>query len=275
MRYLTLFLTEQCTRSCLYCDIPKLKKRKSLDLILLRSYYDLINNSSFSKVVLTGGEPGTLPENVLAEIFSEIKIPIGVNTNGEFIKRGYFEKFYNQFVDLQYHPVREINKKINLFLLDSKIRYHIPVHRKNILFLTKFLDSYSIVDFEIAPYDSKNGNTLWSLGVNDFKMLYAIIKDRNVTEATKTNFRRLAMISNLDALRVECAKNFHFYPSIDFVNSRIKKCICSHTRSAWVKLNISNFHDLDNGTLKFDKSDICDSCCMVIERLDDILRGAK
>jgi organic radical activating enzyme len=275
MKYLTLFLTEKCTRSCAYCDIPTIKKKKSLDLVLLRSYYDLINDSSFSKIVLTGGEPGTLSEDILSEIFNEIRIPISVNTNGEFIKRGYFKKFYDKFVDVQYHPVTEINKRINLFSLDQKIRYHIPVHKDNIILLPQFLDNYKIVDFEIAPYDSKNGDISRVLDISDFKLIYYIIKDRNVTNQTKINFRRLSKLDNIDSFRKACINKFHFFPSIDFVNSRIKKCICSHTRSSSIELNISNFNKLNNGELKFEKSNLCDYCCMVIEKFDEILKDVK
>jgi len=270
---LTLFLTEQCSRKCTYCDIGNMKYRSKPSLSYIKKYLPIISKmSNIDKIVLTGGEPGMLNEVTLDFIFETIKQKhIQVNTNGLFLKR-YYNKYKNYIDNVMYHPVSEITEEIKYEPNIDNIQYHFPVHKKNIKYLTNFLDRYPHIIFEVSPYDSKIEQNDLKLKLNDFITIYNIIKNRNATNYSKTIFNRIIKLWDLkDNYRELCISKFREH-SIDFVNGKIKKCICSHTNSSWVFLSTNNLNNLNN--LKFDKAESCYNCFHVfnIIQLENILR---
>lgn len=275
MTHLTLFLTELCNNNCEYCDISKIKKRKSLNINILRDYYSLINSSGYHKIVLTGGEIGLLPESIIAEILNNITIPISINTNGTFIRKNYFDKFYDKIFEIQYHPVTEINKSIKQIIIDKKIKYRIPIHKKNIFLLNDFLNKYNDIIFDIAPYDSKSNISGFLLTHEDFILIWDIIKNKNVTSSTLKTFKILKDFSDFSILRNRCFNNYYMFPSIDFVNSKIKKCICSHSLSPSIELTKFNFELMKTNNISFTRNDLCSKCYQLIYNFNKLIRSSN
>jgi len=266
MNYLTLFLTEQCNRKCEYCDIARIKKQKSINIFLINKFIPIIKESKWNNIVLTGGEPTLVKEDVLDYIINELGDKfLKVNTNGLWIKKGYFEKYYDKVDKIQLHPVSEINEFYDN-IIDDKIIYHFPVHKRNIIYLRNFLKRNKDIKIRLAPYDEKYINNDFSLTTMDFIEIYDIIKNfKNITDDTKILFKNLSKNTNYNKLK-ECC----FYPSIDFVNGRIKKCIKSHTLSDWFELTEENFNNMKN--LKYTNNDICNNCHLFIRDYEKLIR---
>lgn len=112
----TLFLTEKCNENCPYCDLtykPDSEKigyngSKYWNIIspLLDKYSNRIGKLSF-----TGGEPGTLEKKDLDPLVKDIHnigFKIKVNSNGLFIRNGYFNDYFEDIDTLGLHPFKEL-----------------------------------------------------------------------------------------------------------------------------------------------------------------------
>ncbi len=266
---LTLFLTEQCNRKCKYCDIGVSKKRYKSGLIHIKKYCEIISDmKEIDTVVLTGGEIGLMSETILDFIFETLKDKhIHINTNGTFIKKGYYKKYKEYINEVMYHPVSEIDQDIELFPL-FPVKYHFPVHKKNIHLLSDFLDKNSILvkEFDPSPYDMKYENDVFKLDFKDFKKIYDIIcNKRNVSDYSIRVFKKIIRLwEKQDSYREQCRKEFNDF-SIDLVQLKINKCVCSHTLSSSVDLTPENLMNLKN--LKFEKSAVCDNCFHFIHKV--------
>lgn len=272
MNYLTLFLTEKCQKRCGYCDIGVMKNRKHIDESLLNQYLPVIAKSEWQYIVLTGGEPALIKEDLFFETLDFLKFKhIRVNTNGMLFYKGYFEKYYKYINEVQYHPVSEITYNFDV-IRDEKITYNFPIHKNNIQYLKSLLDTYYDIPIMLTPYDNKIDDDSLSLSTKDYGEVYSIIKDRdNIKEDTKRLFRFLGNMVHLDFVRNYCFNMIVAYPSIDFVHGRIKKCIRSHTRSDWKPLTMKNFQNLRN--LDFENKKICDKCNFFIKDFEQIIRN--
>ena len=266
MNYLTLFLTEQCNRKCLYCDIGMMENRKKPNKPTIKKYIPLIKESSWSNIVLTGGEVSLIDSSLLDFIMIELKDKIlKINTNGLWFKFKYFEKYYEIVDYIQYHSITEINQKFEP-IIDRKITYYFPIHKRNIKYLDDFLNDNKNLIIRLAPYDMKFINNEFSLNKEDFIKIFNIIKKYdNVTTDTKKMFEFLSKNTNIDILKKCC-----FYPSIDFVNCKIKKCIKSHTLSTWIPLTEENFKNIEQ--LKYVKDDMCNDCFLFVRDHEKLIR---
>jgi organic radical activating enzyme len=148
---LAFFVTEKCQFNCEYCDIPTIKNPKHFDPVLFLRYVDFINDHPFNFITMTGGEPGLLSEVHISLLFTHIVHPINVNTNGLFIKKGYYEKYKNKIQMLDYHIV---NTTID-HELDEKGRYILVSHAKNQEFILCMQAKYPHIDFIVRAYDDK------------------------------------------------------------------------------------------------------------------------
>ena len=145
----TLFLTEQCNRNCQYCDIGTSKQRNKPALYYIKKFIPLIaKNDNITQIALSGGEIGLLNETTLDFIFENLKNKLlHVNTNGTFIRKGYYKKYKQYINEIMFHPISEIDKEIKE-IPPFPVVYHFPVHKLNIHLLAKFLDKYSFIEFE-------------------------------------------------------------------------------------------------------------------------------
>ena len=271
MKYLTLFLTELCNRKCPYCDIGNMKERKNINEDLLNEFLPLIADSKWESIVLTGGEPTLIGEELLSKILITLKDKyVKINTNGELFWKKLFVK-YDEYIDkVQYHPVSEINQTF-VKIDDPKVIHYFPLHHKNVKYLKKFLEYMNKLPVMFTPYDDKIGDDSYNLTKEDCKEIYDLIsKTNNVTEDTVELFRLLSINPGLDLIRNFCFNNMVTYPSIDFVNGRIDKCIRSHTRSDWKPLTVDNFHNIKN--LWFDDNKVCKECCLFLRDRKDIIK---
>ena len=85
-------------------------------------------------------------------------------------------------------------------------------------------------------------------------------------------FERLSKFSDISILQNRCFENHYMYPSIDFVNGYIKKCICSHNRSPKIKLTNDSFEMMCKEELSFDRNNLCDNCYHVIYNFNILIR---
>lgn len=270
MNYLTLFLTEKCNRKCFYCDVGDIKEKRSPSEDYIKQYIPMIAKSDWQSVVLTGGEPALTPPNLLDFIVNQLKFKhVSVNTNGLWFKMKYFDKYYDLIENVQYHPVVEINQDFDI-IYDDKIIYNFPIHKNNIKYIKSFIDKYFDIKIKLTPYDNKNGDSSLCLSMEDCKKVFEIIKNtQNIDRGTIQLFRFLSHMLDPNFIRDFCTNSIVAYPSIDFVNGRIKKCIRSHTRSDYVDLTKENFQNLR--TLKFHKKDVCDNCLLFVRNFQEIV----
>ena len=159
---LAFFVTERCQYSCEYCDIPHIKDPKDYDIVTFLRYINMINEYPLDHITITGGEPGLLSPQRLGILFDNIKHDIIINTNGEFIARGYYKRWEDQISMIDYH----VTNVGQFFLYDidtsqkddcgfPKGRYNLVAHRENQEFIELIEMEYPNIDFHIHPYDDK------------------------------------------------------------------------------------------------------------------------
>lgn len=154
MKTVTYFVTQRCNKSCEYCDIPTIKRPKDIDIDLFLKYINIINeHPGIEYITLTGGELGLLSRKKLEVIFNNIPFPINVNTNGEFIKRGYIDRWKNKIRLLDYHITGD---EID-FYPDEYVhtRYVLVEHFRNKEHIDKMVLKYPHVKFDIRQYENK------------------------------------------------------------------------------------------------------------------------
>lgn len=271
MNYLTLFLTEKCTRKCEYCDIGVSSNRRLPDTYLIHKFIPIIRDSEWSRIHLTGGEVSLLDPDTLDFIITTLKCKdIGVNTNGAWFKLGYFDKYYDMVESIQYHPVSEIDIPFD-DIFDYKITYNFPIHKKNFHLVGDLLDNHPGIQIKLTPYNEKYETSEFWMSPDEIRYVYSTIYDRpNVTIGTKNIFKLLAKEVPTGSIREYCRSSIVMYPSIDFVNGTIKKCIKSHTRSSSLPLTEENFRNIKN--LKFGISNLCDVCTLYLSDVNTIIK---
>lgn len=133
-------------------------------------------------VTLCGGEPGTLSEPEVKEVFNSLeekKCEIDILTNGLFIKR------YSQYLDridtVEYHCVENLEDNIEFPDLDqNKFNYLIIITNNNHTKVDAFLDRYPKIKFRLVC-NSKQGESLKrSIGFN--------LLTRNKNKIAKSSF---------------------------------------------------------------------------------------
>ena len=248
---ITILVTEKCNNKCYHCDIPTIKSPKNFTVSNLEKVKNLLSN--YKNIVITGGEPGILSRNHLDYLFSALPDKVEVNTNGLFIKKGYFMKYYSRISRLQYHPVVELTEEIKVPLIDSKIYYHLPITSKNVTQINDFLIKYPNINFELAMYDSK---------VPGDQPDYDLI-DLSLPNISKHSIEVLRSADNIKNIRKLCS-NLCVEPALDLVNGRIKRCVCSHTQADSLPFTDANLRKLKYGNpadLNFNTTNfLCSNC---------------
>jgi hypothetical protein len=148
---ISVFLTQRCDRKCEYCDIGKINNPKDMDLDLFLKYIPYIKERFKPKSInLSGGEIGLLSEEVLDVVFKELN-GIRVNTNGLFVKRGYYDKYKDKISEVFYHIIDDKN-----VIEVEKGVYTIVLHNKNLDEVNYLYDKYKHLDPLILLYRMKN-----------------------------------------------------------------------------------------------------------------------
>ena len=144
---LAYFITERCNKKCEYCDVPTIENPQDIDLDLFLRYSPIINeNPDIQYITLTGGEPGLLDEKTLETIIENIRVPINVNTNGEFIRYGYYDRWKDRIRLLDYHVIDSVDYEI-------EGRYVLVNYDRESI--AKIKKSYPSVNFEVREVDNK------------------------------------------------------------------------------------------------------------------------
>jgi len=276
--WLSLFLTQKCNRACRYCDIGNIpfKNRKGFDSANFDDFIMQISENGFYEHIgFTGGEIGLLSKNILDHLFYHLYHKfITVNTNGTFIRR-HLDR-YTHFVDqIIYHPIEDISWPIKMKIKDDpRIIYQFPVHHYNLVYLEQFLDDNCDLKISLAPYDYKDiASEGFSLTEEDVSRFVDIVsKFSNVVNIKNILNLQSLSLKSVEGYRKLCAGNICLYPSIDFVNGQIRKCVCSHTRASSVPLTSENLDMLFKGALTFSRSALCDTCYHVLSYKDELLR---
>jgi len=273
---LVLFLTEECDKKCFYCDIGQLKNPKKPKKHLIEKYFPIVNGRDdiFPVFTLTGGEPGLVDVDILEYIFDEVCDchKIRVNTNGLFIDKGYFDRWYDKINWVGYHPNIEVKEDIKHYICDDKIQIFQPVHSKNYKDVLNKCQKYPLLKFDLIPFLQKqefDGDQEYILSQKQFQELYNSVYNLNNVLPDTFDMLKKSFSSNYNTMmlhRTACG-NSQIHPTIDFVNEKILRCPISWTYSDKVELTKSNIIKMMSFNLfKNAKNDI--SC----QRCNDCLR---
>lgn len=156
-----ILTTYKCNWNCDYCLVDTHDKHKQSPINFLDLKKKINKLADNSLVTLCGGEPGTLSEPEVKEIFNSLeekKCEIDILTNGLFIKR------YSQYLDridtVEYHCVENLEDNIEFPNLDqNKFNYLIIITNNNYAKVDAFLDRYPKIQFRLVC-NSKNRESL-------------------------------------------------------------------------------------------------------------------
>lgn len=168
-----------CNWRCSYCEYGRSPSSNIDDDMAL----DIFNKNKDVVTHITGGEPGLLSEKFWDKAFSYK--PLGVITNGTFIKRGYYEKYQDRVSGLYVHAVQELDHDIDPVILDffknnkdPRNEISFVVHRRNTSLIKTFLDKYSDILFKITMSgDQFSNNTLYNLDRESALEVISVLKD--------------------------------------------------------------------------------------------------
>ena len=252
---LVLFLTEECDKNCFYCDIGQLINPKQPNKKLIEKYFPIVNGRDdlFPVFTLTGGEPGLVDLDILEYIFEEICDchKIRVNTNGLFIDKGYFDRWYDKITWVGYHPNIEVKENIPHDICDEKIQIFQPIHANNYKDVLNKCQQYPLLKFNLIPFLQKkefNGDLDFVLSKKQFQELYdSVYNLENVLPDTFDMLKKSFITSDEHmVLHRRACGNSQIHPTLDFVNEEILRCPISWTYSDRVKLNENNMLKMMN-----------------------------
>lgn len=150
-KFLMLRVLTACNWKCSYCEYGHLTNQKIDDDLAIKIFEENKEQTTH----ITGGEPGLLSEKFWDYAFG-VK-PLGVITNGTFIKRGFYEKYKDQVTNLYIHATQELDRDIDPEILEfmrknknPKFELSFVIHSRNIPLIKNFLDKYSDIVFNIT-----------------------------------------------------------------------------------------------------------------------------
>ena len=270
-KLICVVLGERCNWTCGYCDRPRIQDIKDVNRSLLVKYYFKIADWAKMNSIplhISGGETGLIPDHILDYVFS-CNYPIVVETNGEFFKKGYFKKYYDEIDKVLYHCVSNLNEEIEVDIIDPKIIHLIVIHRKNIKLLKGFLRSNykSGMNWWFQYFYAKVPGDQEEYALQPEDYVYLIKNFSTFVDKEELFSRGLYYYNEkkLNKLREQCFRKLHFV-GFDLVNGRIKFCKQSHSYTAYTELNDDNFDKLINEKLINDQpmDPICQNCIEVV-----------
>lgn len=271
---LTLFLTELCNKRCSYCDIAKLQNRKTVSLETLYEYIPIImDNFHGDTIKLTGGECGLLPTNIMDYLITTLgsRYNLEINTNGKLFNN--YNEYLDEFSVIYYHPVEEINKPFKKIYRDN-VYYQFPIHANNLEYLPTFFNDTCDLKLSLLLYDLKHiDNTEYLLTEENLTYVYELIKDKDYDVELEEQLRLILKDGlSTDSIRNVCFNKVNIFPSIDLVNKKIDKCICSHTYTNKLELTEKNIRKLFKDNLTFEnQSEVCDNCYLCMRNYKEII----
>lgn len=124
-------------------------------------------------------------------------------------------------------------------------------------------ETYRNIVIRLTPYNEKHESDEFALSSEDYKKVYSVIMGAgNIEDNTKYVWKILDGGMNISKIKDFCSKVSNIYPSINFVDGTIQKCIKSHTRCQGVPLNVENFNNINN--IDFGYNEVCDACTLFV-----------
>jgi len=252
---LGIIFTEKCNWKCTYCPNrynrkPAVCTEKTIQQFL-PTIYDIFKYIRYTLVWQPDGELGTLSPAMIDTIFNCIPLVsnIRLNTNGLFIEKGYFKKYYNRISLVRYHCTRELDQPIQFpeYDLDPKVVYIMVCHQDNQHLIKKFKEEYPTIRFEESV-------TSWILHKKQ-RIDRPVVEDRN-----------------LQIHRGVCRQVMH-RPTINLATKRIELCCDIQCKSS-VPLTEDNLKKLKCKQLDFPFDSYCHNDCYpdsVIGKFDALL----
>jgi len=270
-------LTEHCNWQCEYCDFPKIAKCKSAPIDRVLTAFDMLKEATDHdqniEYGLEGGEIGILSQDYLDQVFAHDLTPTyNICTNGLFMERGYHTRYADKIHYILHHVQPKLDENFYIpeytYADDIKVEYAFVVDKTNIYngILEKVINDYIDNDrYFIIHILQPRTPGLDLLGVEDFKKLYSIIKDKPNIEPHFI-LRVAKIIANIErtswvnSRRTICANSYQ-QPIFDLPNNRINRCCISITGDA-IPFTHDNLTKLYNNEKVFPTSTdkVCDGC---------------
>lgn len=177
--FLMLRVLTSCNWKCHYCEYGHLTHQKIDDDLAIKIFEENKEETTH----ITGGEPGLLSEKFWDYVFG-VK-PLGVITNGTFIKRGYYEKYKDRITHLYIHAVQELDEDIDPEILEFVCNNKNPnfeisfvIHKHNIPLIKSFLEKYNDIVFNITMSGEQfSQNSHYHLDRESALRVIAVLKD--------------------------------------------------------------------------------------------------
>jgi len=257
-----LKILSKCNWNCKYCDNTSNMIVPINEVIyyinILQKYNPDINIS------ISGGEPGLLSKEYLADIFNASNNPVEVATNGLFLKNNYHKIFKDKIKNISYHVIEDIddNLKVNIIKINNIESNNILViHKLNYKKALPFLLNNPNFIFDLKFYI---GDDLkYILNISDIKYLHNIL-DINITDKSKLKIKLFSDYKKINQVKKSqeiCRKRIYI-PRIDLVNKKIYRCCAGNTNA--VDVSILNEKVLkimfNHNSFPCVKKNICTTC---------------
>lgn len=239
---IVLFLSEKCNKQCYYCDIGQNPKQKDIKKESFFNFFPLINMNgmkyNYENYTITGGEPGLVDVDVFDFFFKEKckGIHTNINTNGLFIEKGYFDKFYDKIDKIGLHPYVDIDEIPKELRCDPKIIIYQPIYKNKIDKIEEFCKNHNNFLINLIPYVQKyqplNNNDL-IIPLESFQKIIDLTKNlENLELSTIQTINRLSKQSDCGIYlnRKFCGNSYNNIV-FDFSYDKIWRCPTSKTNT--------------------------------------------
>ena len=262
--YLTF--TNECNWNCSYCDFPD-KNNPTYDLENHLSVLKMIPDNI--EVYLEGGELGLLPEDQLDLIFnSGIANTYAIATNGEFLRKGYHEKYKDKIHYILYHFAPEITGDMDIteYDIDGSIRvdYTFVLHVDNLKYVDKLLTRYSHLKFLIHLLQPRvKGLPIDNSIPFYLDVLHSVKNHLNIGYYFKARLTKMIVGINVEMAmekkRLMCSMIYNQI-SINLPDNKIHRC-CVSTQTDSVELTEENLSKVIRNQQVFPATDsVCRDC---------------
>jgi len=269
IKKIAVILSEKCNFNCWYCDIGNLKKPKTADLNVIRPIITKLDQSdSFEAFTLTGGEPGILPPEYIDAFFESIKChPARVNTNGAFVRNGWWDKYKDQIDQMGIHhsiDVTDIPEELHFDMDEYQhIAYYVPTHIGNVDDALDLAVKYPHLRFSFIPYVCKVAGTgQHRMTVDQYRhALDRMMEMENVVNCCKVLFKRLGEKDEKSlALHQKGCALGHVQPLLNLCKMQIQQCVSMYSSNTnTVELTDENLDKL----LQFNLFNVYNPDCSV------------
>lgn len=290
---ITLFLTEKCNEKCPYCDLTYKADSEKVGYNGLK-YWDIVSpyldkyNDRIGKLSFTGGEPGTLEKKDFDPLVSDIHnlgFKIKVNSNGLFIRKGYFDDYFDDIDTIGLHPfkelphyfVDELENVVSSYkeaFLSGKVVLYILLTERDVPIFINSLDSlvYKFPKLLINPipyvgFGDKEIDGRYTLSKNSWYALYRCTYNH---PAITSSFRSICFSFVRDSLSAKdglnkkrgLCKQIPIKGVLNLSRGTIHRCPEMITTTKNVQLNKENLADFFLGNLwkNSDDDPTCTRC---------------